>query len=157
MTTSSTVIADNPTMEHKIKIILDRELKTDLNSKIYQSGKIYVFYDEKLQMQPAKGNITFIPAPADENKLNLEFIFNKLYEMKIMSVLIESGGNLNGSALKFADKIYHFIAPKILGDNKARSCFKFRHADDINISDKFKIDSIEVFEPDILLTYYPVI
>ena len=34
LTSSATVIADNPTMEHKKKIILDRELKTDFNSKI---------------------------------------------------------------------------------------------------------------------------
>ena len=48
LTSSATVIADNPTMEHKRKIILDRKLKTDLNSKIYQQGEIFVFYDEKL-------------------------------------------------------------------------------------------------------------
>lgn len=65
MTTSSTIIADNPTMTHKltrtnsmstqevagysdIKIVLDRELKTDLNSKIYDSGKIYIFYDKTI-------------------------------------------------------------------------------------------------------------
>ena len=46
LTSSTTVIADNPTMEHKKKIILDRELKTDFNSKIYEQGEIYVFYDE---------------------------------------------------------------------------------------------------------------
>jgi len=45
LTTSSTVIADNPSMtctakggKNPIKIILDRELKTDFNSKIYNSS-----------------------------------------------------------------------------------------------------------------------
>ena len=44
LTSSSTVIADNPTMAHKCKIILDRELKTDLNGEIYKQGKIYVYH-----------------------------------------------------------------------------------------------------------------
>ena len=41
LTSSSTVIADNPTMEHKCKIILDRNLKTDLNSwfKFFNGGE----------------------------------------------------------------------------------------------------------------------
>jgi len=47
LTSSATVIADNPTMSHKIKIVFDRELKTDFkNAEIYKSGKIFVFYDE---------------------------------------------------------------------------------------------------------------
>lgn len=158
MTTSSTILADNPSMEHETKIILDRELKTDLNSKIYQTGNIFVFHDETIKSpQTNKKNINFIPAEViSDNKLCLEFIFNKLYELGIMSVLIESGGILNGQSLKYADKIYHFIAPKITGDNTSKSCFDFRHISDINESFNFKIDRIDTFEPDILLTYYPM-
>ena len=48
LTSSATVIADNPTMEHKCKIILDRKLKTDINSTIYKQGKIFVFYDDTI-------------------------------------------------------------------------------------------------------------
>mgnify|MGYP002523671576 CR=1 FL=1 len=70
--------------------------------------------------------------------------------------MIESGGHLNGSALKYADKIYHFIAPKITGDNSSLSCFDFQEINDINNSLNFKIENIEHFEPDILLTYYPI-
>lgn len=156
MTSASTVIADNPTMAHSKKIILDRELRTDFNSTIYQSGKIFVFYDKNL-CPPKLTNqeIQFIPTPTENKKLDLEFIFNKLYELKIMSVLIEAGGHLNGSALKYADKIYHFIAPKILADNTGRSCFDVRKVDDINMSAKFHITDITRFDEDILLTYYP--
>lgn len=51
LTSSATVIADNPTMEHKCKIILDRKLKTDINSTIYKQGKIFVFYDENIDIE----------------------------------------------------------------------------------------------------------
>lgn len=142
MTTSSTILADNPTMEHHKKIILDRELKTSNASKIYQSGEIYKFTKEN--------------TPVINNKLDLEYIFNSAYKLGIKSILIESGGKLNGEVLKYADKIYHFIAPKITGDNLSKSCFDYRNISDINQSKNFRIAHIDNFEPDILLTYYPI-
>lgn len=153
MTTSSTILADNPTMLHRKKIILDRKLKTNLEAPIYKNGEIYLF-NETLDM--FEGGVNFIKTPVKANKLDLEFVFERAYELGIKSILIESGGILNGSALKYTDKIYHFIAPKITGDNSSLSCFNFQKINDINNSLNFKIESIEHFEPDILLTYYPI-
>ncbi len=153
MTTSSTILADNPTMLHRKKIILDRRLKTNLEAPIYKNGEIYLF-NETLDM--FEGGVNFIKTPVKANKLDLEFVFERAYELGIKSILIESGGILNGSALKYTDKIYHFIAPKITGDNSSLSCFNFQKINDINNSLNFKIESIEHFEPDILLTYYPI-
>ena len=153
MTTSSTILADNPTMLHRKKIILDRRLKTNLEAPIYKNGEIYLF-NETLDM--FEGGVNFIKTPVKEDKLDLEFVFERAYELGIKSILIESGGILNGSALKYTDKIYHFIAPKITGDNSSLSCFNFQKINDINNSLNFEIESIEHFEPDILLTYYPI-
>lgn len=153
MTSSSTIIADNPVMLHRKKIILDRELKTNLNSKIYEQGQIYVFNEYK---DSITDNITFIKTPVKENKISLEHVFNRLYELGIMSVLIESGGKLSGRALKYADKIYQFIAPKITGDNSSKSCFDYTEISNISECTNYKIDTINNFEPDILLTYYPI-
>lgn len=153
MTTSSTILADNPTMLHRKKIILDRRLKTNLEAPIYKNGEIYLF-NETLDM--FEGGVNFIKTPVKANKLDLEFVFERAYELGIKSILIESGGILNGSALKYADKIYHFIAPKITGDNSSLSCFNFQKINDINNSLNFEIETIEHFEPDILLTYYPI-
>lgn len=153
MTTSSTILADNPTMLHRKKIILDRRLKTNLEAPIYKNGEIYLF-NETLDM--FEGGVNFIKTPVIANKLDLEFVFERAYELGIKSILIESGGILNGSALKYTDKIYHFIAPKITGDNSSLSCFNFQKINDINNSLNFEIETIEHFEPDILLTYYPI-
>lgn len=153
MTSSTTILADNPTMLHRKKIILDRTLKTNLEAPIYKDGEIYLF-NETLDM--FEGGVNFIKTPVKEDKLDLEFVFEKAYELGIKSILIESGGHLAGSSLKYADKIYHFIAPKITGDNTSLSCFTFQKIDNINKSLNFKISDIQQFEPDILLTYYPI-
>lgn len=156
MTSSATIIADNPTMEHSTKIILDRELKTDFNAKIYQAGEIFVFYDKNITKHIFDSKIHFIPSPTKDNKLDLQFIFEKSFELGITSILVESGGILNGEALKYADKIYHFIAPKITGDNNSKSCFNFREITNINDCFQLKIAEVVNYEPDILLVYYPI-
>ena len=151
MTSSATILADNPTMLHRNKIILDRKLRTNLEAPIYKNGEIYLFNDS---LDMFEGGVNFIKTPVHDDKLDLEFIFNKAYELGIKSVLVESGGHLAGSVLKYADKIYHFIAPKITGDNSSLSCFDFQQIDDINKSLNFKFLDIKSFEPDILITYY---
>lgn len=151
MTSSATILADNPTMLHRKKIILDRKLRTNLEAPIYKNGEIYLFNDS---LDMFEGGVNFIKTPVHDDKLDLEFIFNKAYELGIKSILVESGGHLAGSVLKYADKIYHFIAPKITGDNSSLSCFDFQQIDDINKSLNFKFLDIKSFEPDILITYY---
>ena len=153
LTTSSTILADNPTMAHRKKIILDRELKTNLEAPIYKEGEIYLF---NASLDMFEGGINFIKAPVKDEKLDLEFVLKKAYELGIKSILVESGGHLNGEILKYTDKIYHFIAPKITGDNSSLSCFDFRKINDINESFNFQITQSEMFGPDILLTYYPI-
>ena len=153
LTTSSTILADNPTMAHRKKIILDRQLKTNLEAPIYKEGEIYLF---NATLDMFEGGINFIKTPVINNKLDLEFILKKAFDLGMKSILVESGGHLNGEILKYTDKIYHFIAPKITGDNSSLSCFDFRHIENINESWNFKITNQEMFAPDILLTYYPI-
>lgn len=152
LTSSATVIADNPTMEHKRKIILDRKLKTDLNSKIYQQGEIFVFYDEKLNAPNIK-NIIFIPTPVKNNKLDINYIINALYELKIMSILVEAGGGVNEAFLPYIDKLYHFIAPKILGDNSGKSCFYGETVEKIANCTNLHFERFTPYPPDILIIY----
>ena len=153
LTTSSTILADNPTMAHRKKIILDRKLKTNLEAPIYKEGEIYLF---NATLDMFEGGINFIKTPVINEKLDIEFILKKAFDLGIKSILVESGGHLNGEMLKYTDKIYHFIAPKITGDNNSLSCFDFRHIENINESYKFKITQTEMFGSDILLTYYPI-
>ncbi len=82
-------------------------------------------------------------------------MFEKLFELKIMSVLIESGGRLNGEAvsLGLVDKIYHFFAPKILGDKEGINAFEGRSINDISKALEFEIDDIKQFSPDFLVVY----
>ena len=153
LTSSSTILADNPTMEHKCKVILDRKLKTNSQMTIYKQGKIFVFHSLKNQSSLSNNNLQYIYTPIVNNKLDIEFILEELYKRGIMSVLIEAGGKLNGSFLPYIDRLYHFVAPKILGDNNGKSCFYGKDVEKISNCTNLNFESVELFSPDILVNY----
>lgn len=169
LTTSSTVTKDNPSMncrlkngKNPIKIIIDRELKTDFNSKIYvpDGEKTYIVVDEKISISEAKiasipTHVVAIKCETHNNKVNLPELLKKLYKLGICSILIEAGGKLNGEvvSLGLADKIYQFIAPKVLGDNTCISAFDGRSVKEISNTVNYKISGSKMFAPDILITY----
>ncbi len=153
LTSSSTILADNPTMEHKCKVILDRKLKTNFQMTIYKQGKIFVFHSLKNQASLSNNNLQYIYTPTVNNKLGIESILEELYKRGIMSVLIEAGGKLNGSFLPYIDRLYHFVAPKILGDNNGKSCFYGKEVEKISNCTNLNFESVELFPPDILVNY----
>lgn len=147
LTSSATVLADNPKFDCKTKILIDRTLKCNFSMDYFKTGKIYVATTVK-KLPASPDNIEFI------KYTDLKTLFKQLFAKGIMSVFVEAGGTLNGLLLEenLVDKIYQFIAPKIIGDNSAKSAFDGRHISKIEESKNFKIQSIEQIEPDILIT-----
>lgn len=147
LTSSSTIIADNPTMKHSTKIIIDRELKTSFNSKIYQEGKIILV--SKKQTTNLPQNVKII------KYTDLTSLLKELYNLGIKSIFIEAGGILSGEFIKqnLVDKIYHFIAPKIANDNDAKSCFDGNKLLKISDSNIFKLSETKRFDDDLLIVY----
>jgi diaminohydroxyphosphoribosylaminopyrimidine deaminase/5-amino-6-(5-phosphoribosylamino)uracil reductase len=169
LTTSATILADNPSMTCRMKngknparIVLDRTLKTDFSSKIFNEDgtKIFLVIDENTdgeKISRIPSHIKIIKCPTKDKKLNLSFIFEKIFEYGMRSVLVESGGKLNGELISqnLVDKIYHFVAPKVLGDENGVNAFVGRNIEKINDSINFDICKIEKFSPDMLIIYKP--
>lgn len=155
LTSSNTVIADNPTMKHKTKIILDRNLRTDWNANIYKQGQIILVTSEDYCVDEYPLNFEVMLCPEKDGKLDLNYILKELYTSGIKSIFVEAGGKLCGEFVKenLVDKIYHFIAPKILNDNSGRSCFDGDNIFKINDSKNFKLIDTKKLGSDILLTY----
>lgn len=139
LTSSNTVIADNPIMEHKFKCVLDKDNRTSKNAKIYQQGEIYIATREN--------------TPLKNNQLDLIEVFRELYKQGVCSVFVECGGTLAGAFLKenLIDEIYQFIAPKILNDNEGKSCFNGDNINEISKAKELKIYEIKHLTPDILI------
>ena len=139
MTSSNTIIADNPNMEHNFKCILDKDLRTDKNANIYKQGSIYIATKEN--------------TPLKDGNLDIEYVLKQLFNKDIYSVFVECGGTLAGAMLKegLIDEIYQFIAPKILNDNLGISCFNGDSVQTIAEAKELKIYDTQMFGNDILI------
>ena len=140
LTSSNTVIADNPSMSQtKWRCVLDKDLRTDKNSKIYSQGNTYIASRQN--------------TPLKNGELDLEAVLRELYKLGIYSVFVECGGTLAGALLKdgLVDEIYQFIAPKILNDNNGISCFNGDNINEISEAKNLKIYEVKYLNPDILI------
>lgn len=167
ITSSKTVLKDNPSLtcrmvggRNPIKVIVDKNLELTPDLKVFEGeGKVIVACDINADMMKAdevNENVEFIPCPLKFSHIDLEYLIKKLYEQKICSILCESGGTFAGALLQtgLVDKIYQFIAPKILGDKKATGFIEGYTFSDINDCTKVGIDSIKQFGEDILFELY---
>jgi len=156
-----TVLSDNPRLTTRleaeegidpIRIVLDSKLRTPLDANIINeksNSKTMIFtgqdYDKnKFAEFKERENVQVIILSYDQdNKLDLEEMLHILYDMEVMSILIEGGGTVNHSFInkKLIDKIYTFIAPKILGGNDGIPAFKGKGSK--KIKDSFKLKNIE--------------
>lgn len=140
LTSSNTVIADNPLMNQtKWICVLDKNLRTDKNSRIYSNPNTYV---ASIQNTPLK-----------DDRLDLKAVLQELFNKGIYSVFVECGGTLAGALLKegLIDEVYQFIAPKILNDNSGISCFNGDNITEINDAKELNIYEVKYLNPDILI------
>lgn len=134
-----TIIADDPLLTTRlensegkdpIRIIIDSEARIPLNAKVINnsapSSTIIATTDraddEKLKILEDKG-VQIIKTPKRNNRVDLAYLIKELGRRQIDSVLIEGGSELNFSAIEegIVDKIYTFIAPKIIGGSSAKT------------------------------------
>ena len=80
--------------------------------------------NEKKKKELRDLGIKVIEVPEKKNKVDLKELMKALGNEGIDSILIEGGGTLNFSALeeKIVDKVFFYVAPKILGGEKSKSC-----------------------------------
>jgi|SRR6056297_401857 len=139
-----TVLSDNPRLTTRIegkegidpiRIVLDSNLRTPLDANIINQqsdSKTMIFTSQdhdknKLKEFKKKDNVQVIILSKDNNgRLDLHAMVKILFDMEVMSILIEGGGTINHSFLKqeLVDKVYTFIAPKILGGDDGIPAFK---------------------------------
>ncbi|MBF0228085.1 MAG: bifunctional diaminohydroxyphosphoribosylaminopyrimidine deaminase/5-amino-6-(5-phosphoribosylamino)uracil reductase RibD [Desulfamplus sp.] len=176
---SGTLHKDNPSLTARIqkngeqlkhlqakdphRIILDSSLSINLNSKILTQKSdsntiIAAFADadpEKRSILEKMG-VTVITVGKKENFLDFESLLEQLGKMKIMSLLIEGGSTVIGSALSsgIVNKVLFFIAPKILGgDDGVPVC---RGKSPLLMQDSLRLKRVEVmrFDDDTLIQGY---
>lgn len=129
---SNTVLRDDPHLgaekknkKDPIRIILDTQLKTSIGSKVYRDSNAIVLVGKKADKAKIsrfrEKNISV--HQFDSEKINVKEVLGYLADQKIISVLVEGGGEVIGSFIdsKLVNEIYVFYAPIIIGGDQARA------------------------------------
>lgn len=167
-----TVLHDDPLLNTRleaddtrdpVRVIIDSKLDLPLDSQIVRSSKeqrSMVFCsagaDVKKQASLEDYACEIIRLESDETFLPMESVLDYLGSIGVCSLLVEGGGQINASLLEghLVDKVYSFIAPKIIGGSDAPSPVGGQGLK--LMQEAWELHSIDVkrFARDILITGY---
>ena len=162
MTTSKTITKDDPRLTCRLKggknpiiIVVDSKLSAPLESKIFNKKNTIIAttkYANKNKLNFLKRNNSDILIVKDKSKkVDLIDLMKNLATKGISNILVEAGPRLTSALIKskIVDKVYFFIAPKIIGSDKSViNDLNFKSMSQII---KLKNINIEVLNNDIMI------
>lgn len=128
MTAIGTVKADDPQLTARIKggknpwrVVIDPNLEIPINANVLRVPPETIIVTKINNPKANYLEKTGIKIIYFKEKLDLNWLMEKLGKMEITSVLIEGGSSLNAHILEegIVDKVIFFIAPKIIGGEKS--------------------------------------
>ncbi|MBR4908343.1 MAG: bifunctional diaminohydroxyphosphoribosylaminopyrimidine deaminase/5-amino-6-(5-phosphoribosylamino)uracil reductase RibD [Acidaminococcaceae bacterium] len=129
-----TVLDDDPELttrlvegKNPVRIILDSKARIPLTAKVLQGETKTLLVTgrsadaDKCRELAKRKNVTVISLPCEEGIIKINALLPALYEQGLTSVLVEGGSQVLGSFLDAgaADRVYAFIAPKLVGGKAA--------------------------------------
>lgn len=165
----NTVLRDDPKLsgvkkdKRLKKIILDSSLKTPFSAQLFKDTDLsdcFLAVTQKASLlkikQFQKKGVRVIVCPSKDGGVNLGWLLKALAKEEITSILMEGGAQLIGNALKegLVDKMFIYVAPKIIGDQNALSAVVGLNTFDVNKSIQLKKMTFHNIGPDLLVTGY---
>ncbi|MBR1859348.1 MAG: bifunctional diaminohydroxyphosphoribosylaminopyrimidine deaminase/5-amino-6-(5-phosphoribosylamino)uracil reductase RibD [Selenomonadaceae bacterium] len=163
-----TVLADNPTLtaridggKNPIRIIVDSNARTPIEANVVTDGQAQTIIAvtenaPRNKIEALKNLGVDIITAGNDKRVDLTLLMRELGKRDITSVFVEGGGTLNFSLLNenLVDKLYAFIAPKIIGGRNALTSVEGDGF--INLSDAALLHDIktELVGDDVLINGY---
>ena len=168
LTTSKTIIKDDPRLTVRLKnsiekhlpiIIIDKDLKIPINSKIIKDiskKRVIIFTSKKNKKSEnlIKYGCEIIFCKLNRyNKLNLKSIFAKIYRLNIADILVEAGGVLFTDLLKnkLVDEVHLFKSKIIIGENGKPAIIgkKFKNLN-LSLNEKLNFKNDEYYNYEVI-------
>lgn len=170
LTGVGTVLADDPEFtvrfglegNNPLRIVVDTMARTPLTAKIIANNPENTIIavsasapQSNIEALKDKG-VEVLEVATDKFGINLTDLFRVLGARNITSVLVEGGSAVNASALRanIIDKVYWFIAPKIIGGHNSPGPVGGQGIPLINDALQLEDTSMEFIGEDILVSGY---
>ena len=168
---ANTVISDDPNLTTRLpegggrsplRIVVDSRLRVPVASRIFsqEAGRVMVATSDRVW---ADRHRRFIDAgiavevfPNRDGRVDLADLIAHLGRREIISLLIEGGGSVQGSAFDsgLVDKVHAFIAPRVIGGAESPAAVGGHGID--RLADARLLRDVEVSRagPDVVVTGY---
>lgn len=168
-----TVLTDNPSLTTRLnrgrgkdplRIILDTHLKTPAHAKVLNHRSsadtlliVGPHVSDRDRKKIQKEGIKILTCPLKNGMIDLVALMGILEKKSVSSLLLEGGASITGSMLRerLIDKMYVFIAPKVLGGNDGVAMAVGSGSKRIDECLNLKDIHVKKFGNDILVTGYP--
>lgn len=163
-----TVLADNPTLttrlivgKNPVRVIVDSNARTPLDAKVVtdKSARTIIATTSNAPIEKISAlkncGVDIITA-GDSERVDLEILMRELANRELTSVLVEGGGTIHFSMLAagLVDKIFAFVAPKIIGGVNALTAVEGAGFEKLSDAALLKNLSTERLGDDILIEGY---
>lgn len=165
----NTVLKDDPELSaadpsRRIKkIVVDSRLEVSLKHRLFKTtdpGDCFVAVGKDAPRRKVRdfrmAGVNVIVCPLKQGRISVPFLFRELSVRGITSVLVEGGGKIVGNVLRegLADKVYAYVAPKIIGDAAAPGAVE--GSDPCLLKDAVRLTGVKIkkFKTDLLLEGY---
>jgi len=165
-----TILVDNPKLNVRlvkkikdpIRMVLDTFARTPLNADVLtvKGGRTIIVVGPKAPRERINALLNkgaeIIKVPASKGLLDLKVLMKKLGEMKVTSILVEGGGEVNASFLEagLVDKVIFVISPKVFGGRDAKTCVEGRGVARPSQAIHLRRVHVERLEEDIMISGY---
>jgi diaminohydroxyphosphoribosylaminopyrimidine deaminase/5-amino-6-(5-phosphoribosylamino)uracil reductase len=174
MAGANTVLSDDPQLtarcgggrggtarKQPLRIIIDGTGVTPKNAKVFsEPGKTLLVIGRCVEDEEKEAFVNagaeILELPSAGGYIELKKVMEELSKRQVMSVLVEGGSILFGSLFdqRLVDKVVIFVAPVIIGGEKARTAIGGRGAEKIANAIKLKNISEERFGDDVMFVGY---
>lgn len=176
LTTSDTVLADNPSMtvrwdelsadtqscysqddlRQPLRIVLDRQNRVTPEHRIVQQPGETLFVRTGEDSRAWPEGVRTLIVPEHNGHLDLVVLMMQLGRQQVNSIWVEAGPTLAGALLQagLVDELIVYVAPKLLG-NDARGLFVLPGLEKLADAPQLKFSEIRPVGPDICLHLIP--
>ena len=169
ITTSNTVISDNPkmnirdnqvlkkTISQPALIILDSKLSVPTKANIFKTDRLIIIvadikYASSTPLRNYKDNVVIKYVKTKNSKINLKDIYAIAKTYHLDDLLVESGSIFSATLLSAnaVDEIIYLVAPKILG-SKGLTFSGINPIDKLKDKKSYKIKNIKSYKNDLCI------
>jgi diaminohydroxyphosphoribosylaminopyrimidine deaminase/5-amino-6-(5-phosphoribosylamino)uracil reductase len=167
---ANTVFRDDPNLTTRLpeggrsplRVVVDSRLRVPLDARIFQqeSGGVLIATSDRSRGERLrefeKAGVPVAVLPSVDGRVGLQDLLRQLGERDCISLLIEGGSSMHGSAFdqRLVDKVVAFIAPRIIGGIEAPAAVGGHGVD--RLADAHSLRDVEVRQlgPDIMVSGY---